>query len=84
VKGDLHRFKQVIETGEVMRSDGSPRGLGQKMQHPAQPLSGENRGRPAPRLKLPWRKERWGEKQVDKYGEQAPAAEWERDRPEMH
>lgn len=38
VKGDLTRFKEVMETGEVMRSDGSPGGYGQKMQRPAQPL----------------------------------------------
>ena len=34
---DLHRFKQVVETGEVVRSDGSPEGMGQVMQEPAQP-----------------------------------------------
>ncbi len=38
MKGDLNRFKQVMETGEVMVSDGSMAGLGQKMQHPAQPV----------------------------------------------
>jgi uncharacterized membrane protein len=37
IKGDLQRFKQVIETGEVMRSDGSPQGMGQKLQPPARP-----------------------------------------------
>lgn len=37
IKGDLNRFKQVMETGEVIVSDGSIAGLGQKMQHPAQP-----------------------------------------------
>jgi uncharacterized membrane protein len=35
---DLHRFKQVIETGEVVRSDGSPDGMGDVLQQPAQPL----------------------------------------------
>jgi uncharacterized membrane protein len=35
---DLHRFKQVVETGEVMRSDGSPDGMGDVLQQPAQPL----------------------------------------------
>lgn len=40
VAGDLKRFKQVIETGEVMRSDASPDGFGQKIQRPAQPARG--------------------------------------------
>jgi uncharacterized membrane protein len=35
---DLRRFKQVIETGEVVRSEGSPEGAGQVLQRPAQPL----------------------------------------------
>lgn len=42
IKDDLRRFKQVIETGEVVRSDGSPRGTSarqQVMQRPAQPVS---------------------------------------------
>jgi uncharacterized membrane protein len=34
---DLRRFKQVVETGEVLRSEGSPQGIGQTAQHPAQP-----------------------------------------------
>jgi uncharacterized membrane protein len=34
---DLRRFKQVVETGEVVRSDGSPDGMGQVLQAPAQP-----------------------------------------------
>jgi uncharacterized membrane protein len=34
---DLRRLKQVIETGEVLRSDGSPHGTGDVMQRPAQP-----------------------------------------------
>lgn len=39
---DLRRFKQVLETGEVVRSDGAPHGKqarGEFPQHPAQPLS---------------------------------------------
>jgi uncharacterized membrane protein len=39
---DLRRFKQVIETGEIVRSDGAPSGKharGEFPQHPAQPLS---------------------------------------------
>ncbi len=40
VAGDLRRFKQVVETGEVIRSDGSPDGLGQHMQRPARPMPG--------------------------------------------
>ena len=41
VKDDLRRFKQVMETGEVVRSDGSPEGpLGRRQlkQRPAHPL----------------------------------------------
>jgi hypothetical protein len=34
---DLHRMKQVIETGEVLRSDGSPEGIGRVTQDTAQP-----------------------------------------------
>jgi uncharacterized membrane protein len=37
---DLHRMKQVIETGEVLRSDGSPEGTGRVLQHTATPPSG--------------------------------------------
>jgi uncharacterized membrane protein len=39
---DLRRFKQVVETGEVVRSDGAPWGKRARHefpQHPAQPLS---------------------------------------------
>ncbi|MEU8382830.1 SRPBCC family protein [Streptosporangium sp. NPDC048865] len=42
VRDDLRRFKQVLETGEVVRSEGSPEGtraLRQAMQRPAQPVS---------------------------------------------
>jgi uncharacterized membrane protein len=41
---DLRRFKQVIETGEVVRSDGAPWGKRARKefpQRPAQPLSEE-------------------------------------------
>ena len=37
VHDDLRRMKQVIETGEVLRSDGSPEGAGSVIQEPAQP-----------------------------------------------
>lgn len=42
VRDDLRRFKQVMETGQVVRSDGAPRGIDardQPRQHPAQPLA---------------------------------------------
>jgi len=41
---DLRRFKQVMETGEVIRSDGAPRGKQAREefpQHPARPLTDE-------------------------------------------
>jgi uncharacterized membrane protein len=41
VEDDLRRFKQVIETGQVVRSDGSPEGSSasrQLFQRPAQPV----------------------------------------------
>jgi uncharacterized membrane protein len=41
---DLRRFKQVMEVGEVVRSDGAPGGKRARKefpQHPAQPLSGD-------------------------------------------
>jgi uncharacterized membrane protein len=43
---DLRRFKQVFETGEVIRSDGAPQGKHAREefpQHPARPLSDEER-----------------------------------------
>jgi uncharacterized membrane protein len=43
IKGDLNRFKQVMETGEMVRSEGSPHGMGQKLQHPARPLADHNK-----------------------------------------
>jgi uncharacterized membrane protein len=41
VREALRRYKQVLETGEVLRSDGSPHGAGQGLteQHPAQPAA---------------------------------------------
>jgi uncharacterized membrane protein len=42
VAGDLNRFKQVIETGEILVSEGSPSGYGQKMQRPARPMKDKN------------------------------------------
>jgi hypothetical protein len=41
VKDDLRRFKQLVETGEVSRSDGMPQGEaleGKPAERPAQPL----------------------------------------------
>jgi uncharacterized membrane protein len=41
LKDDLRRFKQIVETGEIVRSDGSPEGqLGKRQlkQRPAHPL----------------------------------------------
>lgn len=45
VRDDLRRFKQVVETGEILRSDGSPEGLGDSIirQRPAQPMEREAR-----------------------------------------
>jgi uncharacterized membrane protein len=44
VSDDLRRFKQIMETGEVVRSDATPDGSGQIVQRPAQPIqSGANR-----------------------------------------
>ena len=37
---ELRRLKQVLETGEVVRSDGCPDGTGPISQRPAQPLAG--------------------------------------------
>jgi uncharacterized membrane protein len=45
VKGDLRRLKQVLETGEVLRSDASVH----RLPHPAQP-SAARREIPAPRV----------------------------------
>jgi uncharacterized membrane protein len=44
-KDDLRRFKQLMETGEIARSDGAPTGISAKMQpkqRPAQPLEHVN------------------------------------------
>jgi uncharacterized membrane protein len=41
---DLRRFKQIVETGEVVRSEGAPGGKRARRefpQHPARPLSAE-------------------------------------------
>jgi uncharacterized membrane protein len=41
VQDDLRRFKQLVETGEIARSDGAPTGHSAKLQpkqRPAQPL----------------------------------------------
>jgi uncharacterized membrane protein len=46
VRDDLRRFKQVVETGEVVRSEGSPEGISvrqQVVQRPAQPLPAARR-----------------------------------------
>jgi len=43
---DLRRFKQVVETGDIVRSDGAPYGKRARKefpQRPAQPLSSEER-----------------------------------------
>ena len=39
---DLRRLKQILETGEVLRSDGSPNGAGQVWQRPAQPMEDDD------------------------------------------
>ena len=39
---ELKRLKQVIETGEVLRSDGSPEGAGRITQRPAQPMGAQS------------------------------------------
>jgi len=41
-QADLRRFKQVMETGEVVRSEGSLDGTGIGAQRPAQPLAREH------------------------------------------
>jgi uncharacterized membrane protein len=42
---DLHRLKQVMETGEVLRSHGAPEGIGRSVlrQHASQPSESEPR-----------------------------------------
>ena len=44
INEDLRRFKQVLEVGEVVRSEASPEGSGQgiRRQRPAQPLEPES------------------------------------------
>ena len=42
IRDDLRRFKQVLETGEVVRSEGTPEGpkaRRQLFQRPAQPVT---------------------------------------------
>jgi uncharacterized membrane protein len=36
---DLRRFKQIMEVGEIVCSNGSPDGYGRMKQHPGQPLA---------------------------------------------
>ena len=45
VNDDLRRLKQVLESGEVVRSHGSPEGIGRGIgrQHPSQPSEQEAR-----------------------------------------
>ena len=46
MKDGVRRFKQLLETGEVVRSEGSPGGTsarGQLKQRPAQPLGAAGR-----------------------------------------
>jgi uncharacterized membrane protein len=41
VRADLRRFKQLVETGEVVVSDATLRGTGLTEQRPAQPVGGD-------------------------------------------
>ena len=45
INDDIRRLKQVLETGEVVRSHGSPEGMGRSIlrQRPAQPSESEAR-----------------------------------------
>lgn len=45
INDDLHRLKQVLETGEVVRSHGAPEGVGRNVmrQHASQPSETEAR-----------------------------------------
>jgi uncharacterized membrane protein len=48
VRDDLRRFKQVMETGDVVRSDGLPHGTDarhQLVQRPAQPIKDKRKAR---------------------------------------
>jgi hypothetical protein len=50
IKDDLRRFKQIVETGEIARSDGSPEGQLNKRQlkpRPAHPLADDELPAPA-------------------------------------
>ena len=42
IRDDLRRFKQLMETGEIVRSEGSLQGMGAVAQRPAQPPAGHN------------------------------------------
>jgi uncharacterized membrane protein len=42
LQDDLRRFKQLMETGEVLRSEGSLQGMGEVAQRPARPPAGKN------------------------------------------
>jgi uncharacterized membrane protein len=44
----LRRFKQLLETGEIVRSDGSPTGTDAKAQRSQQPAQPSNAGHKAP------------------------------------
>jgi uncharacterized membrane protein len=48
VRDDLRRFKQVLETGDVVRSDALPQGTDarhQVIQRPAQPVRSKEHAR---------------------------------------
>lgn len=47
IRDDLRRFKQVLETGEVLLSDGSPAGIGEGAsgERPSQPAETKEGGR---------------------------------------
>lgn len=52
ISDDLRRFKQLVETGEIARSDGSPLGTrtqNQVHQHDAHPLGDDELGEAPPR-----------------------------------
>ena len=48
IEGDLRRFKQVLETGEVVHSDASMH----RGRHPARPAAGTSKGRPPKKAEL--------------------------------
>lgn len=89
VKGDLTRFKEVMETGEVIRSDAAPGGYGQKMQRPAQPLPDDQQrmdnkmigGIKSLGSKMPWNR---GKQAYRQEKEQASARDIEMIRNTVH